>query len=77
MPLQQKALTFPGKQIQLVYYPHKDASLPMKKVPPKESTNLTLKSLKCIKMFSHNVLLPLNSTIFKPQIVTKIANNTS
>lgn len=41
-------LTLPGKQIKLVSYPHKDASLHMKKVPPNESTNITLKSLKCI-----------------------------
>lgn len=48
MPLQQKMLKFPGKQTKLVYYPHKDTSLPMVKVPPKESTNITLKSLNAL-----------------------------
>lgn len=46
MPLQQKTLTFPGKQFKLAYYLHKDAFLPLKRVPQKESTNITLKSLK-------------------------------
>lgn len=46
MPLQQKTLTFPGKQFKLAYYLHKDTFLPLKRVPQKESTNITLKSLK-------------------------------
>lgn len=37
MPLQQKMLTFPGKQFKLAYYRHKDTFLPSKRVPQKES----------------------------------------
>lgn len=48
MPLQQMMLAFPGKQFRLAYYLHKDTFLTLKRAPQRESTNMTLKSLKYI-----------------------------